>query len=157
MRIVAMYCSMIIFLVYICIILVVLLNIDFFNTIFCIERPYVNNSKQLIKYSCHTIVQPGYRQDYFGYVFFVLSEYNNSILFPNKFMKVYGYIELNSLCIVKYKKGEVLSILNIKDKEMFNNLITLFEKLFRIGFVILISGGVLNWKLDFWSMILKII
>lgn len=122
----------------------------YFITLFSKESKFKVKSKH---YRCIcTRVFPMYREEYFGYLYIVLSKYNNTILYPTNHFRVYGVIHPNSECLVVYRNNYVRSVICLKDIRYADIVLEDLRNNYK-RILILIIGGVLLCQMYLWFMI----
>lgn len=137
---------------YITISIIMIKHIYYFRTLCGKVEEKLISSRLPVHRCIFARVMPMYREEYFGYKYFVLPDYSEEVFFPDYHFRVYGVVKAYSECIVLYKRDVIKCIVCLSDKRFIDALEDEFRKLFR-NIIIIIDGSVILWQLCLKFMI----
>lgn len=92
-----------------------------------------------------------YRETYFGYEYFVLPEFDNSVLRPDNKMRTYGVVHPYRECLLNVKDNKVKTIIALEEKQFGEYIEKNFALLYR-NILLIITGGFILCKICLWYM-----
>jgi hypothetical protein len=100
-----------------------------------------------------TTVAPTYREEYFGYRYFVLPVYGFKTMMIDSKFRVYGVVRLNNECLILYKGDVIKTMICLDDKRHSEVILEDLRIIYRNILLVALTGGVIFWQVYLKFMI----